>query len=97
MIDSVNHPDHYTSQKIECIEVIEMLNMDFRLSNVIKYIWRHREKNGIEDLKKAQWYLDRFIKKHEQEMVEKEHIIETCVEFGHSINDLFDEDSKCLS
>ncbi len=61
--DEISNPKHYTQGEIECIEVLEQLNLDFRLSNVIKYVWRHKDKNGIEDLKKAKWYLDRYIKK----------------------------------
>lgn len=61
--DEVNHPPHYTGGKVECIEVLEQLGLDFRLSNVIKYIWRHREKGGVKDLRKALWYLERYIER----------------------------------
>ncbi len=61
--DNVNHPAHYTSGKIEVIDFIEDQALDFRLANVIKYVCRYRNKNGEEDLKKAAWYLDRFINK----------------------------------
>lgn len=59
--DPVNHPSHYTSHPsgVECIQITEY--MSFCLGNAIKYIWRHNEKNGLEDLKKAQWYLNREI------------------------------------
>ena len=59
--DKVNHPSHYTYGKIECIEVTE--HMGFLEGNIIKYIWRYKHKHGIEDLKKAQWYLNRLIEK----------------------------------
>jgi hypothetical protein len=65
--DSVNHPSHYTQGKIECIDAIEEATKGlFGISavcvaNVIKYIWRYKFKNGIEDLKKARWYLDKLI------------------------------------
>lgn len=65
MSDQINHPDHYTQGPIECIQVLEQLNLDFRLSNCIKYIWRHRTKGGIEDLRKARWYLDRYLAGYE--------------------------------
>ncbi len=61
--DPVHHPPHYTQGRVECIEVLEQLNLDFRLTNVVKYIWRHREKGGLEDLRKAKWYLDRYLDK----------------------------------
>lgn len=65
MHDSVNSPDHYQGA-IECIEAIEasMSPEAFKGSlkaNVIKYIWRYERKNGLEDLKKAKWYLERLI------------------------------------
>ncbi len=63
---NVDHPSHYTAGKIECIEAIEeALNTEelrgYYKGNAIKYIWRERHKNGIEDIKKARWYLDRLI------------------------------------
>ena len=65
--DNVNHPSHYTFGGIECIDAIEAaLGTDgfigYCEGNVLKYLWRHRDKNGVEDLKKAMWYLDRMIK-----------------------------------
>lgn len=54
-------PDYYTKLPPEAIEVIEGWNLDFKLGNVIKYIRRFKEKGGIVDLQKAQWYLNRFI------------------------------------
>ena len=54
--DNIN-PAHYRQQPYECIEFTEHLN--FNLGNAFKYIWRYRDKNGIEDLKKAVWYLER--------------------------------------
>jgi hypothetical protein len=63
--EAVNHPDHYTSHPsgVECIQITE--HMGFLLGNVMKYIWRADMKNGMEDLKKARWYLDREIAKRE--------------------------------
>lgn len=70
--DVVNHPVHYNTGKIEVISIIEdQLTADeFRgyiKGNILKYITRERHKNGLEDLKKARWYLDRLIKKMEKE------------------------------
>jgi len=64
--DIVNHPSHYESGKFECIEVMEeALGIDnvkgFCLCNAFKYIYRHRRKNGDEDIKKAQWYLNKYL------------------------------------
>lgn len=64
--DMVNHPPHYNQGKIEVIEFIEDVLkanfVDYVVGNVIKYVSRHRYKNGLQDLKKARWYLDRAIK-----------------------------------
>jgi hypothetical protein len=59
--DNVNHPQHYKAHPsgIEVIEITE--HMNFNLGNVIKYVMRHEHKNGVEDLKKAKWYLEREI------------------------------------
>ena len=64
--DAVNHPKHYTEHPsgIECIQITE--HMGFCLGNAVKYIWRADLKNdAIEDLKKAQWYIQREIKRRE--------------------------------
>lgn len=68
MADNVNHPAHYQSRKgIETIDIIEACVEDLTgmeavcTGNVIKYISRWKKKNGLEDLKKARWYLDRLI------------------------------------
>jgi hypothetical protein len=61
--DSVNHPQHYNVGKIEVIDAIEDWGLGFNDGNVVKYIARAAHKgNQIEDLKKAQWYLERAIK-----------------------------------
>ena len=56
MTDNIN-PSHYRQHAHECIEFTMHLN--FNLGNAFKYIWRHKEKNGREDLEKAIWYLER--------------------------------------
>lgn len=64
MSDSVNHPNHYQSDTIEVIEIIEAFNLNFHLGNVIKYILRAgRKGDRLEDLKKAQFYLNREIER----------------------------------
>lgn len=59
--DPVNRPVHYTSHPsgIECIQITE--HMSFTVGNALKYIWRADLKNGIEDLEKAKWYIEREI------------------------------------
>jgi len=65
--DSVNHPNHYqTAPGIEVIDLIEHLS--FLEGNIVKYVCRHSGKNGLEDLKKAHWYLDRLIANEERKM-----------------------------
>ena len=62
--DLVNHPAHYEqSCSLECIQVMELVFganavRGFCLCNAFKYMWRYKNKNGLEDLKKAQWYMD---------------------------------------
>lgn len=70
MNDSVNHPDHYTSGGIECIDAIRASLgfsefADYCKGNIIKYLWRYRLKNGVEDLKKARVYLNWMIEAEE--------------------------------
>lgn len=65
----VNHPDHYT-HGIEPIVYINSHNMEFNDGNVIKYVTRYKYKNGIEDLKKARFYLDQQIEKLEGKSIE---------------------------
>lgn len=67
--DLVNHPGHYNLPGLpECIDVIEGLKLPFHLAAVMKYIWRAGRKPDnslLQDLKKAQWYLSRYITKLE--------------------------------
>ena len=70
--DPVNRPAHYTSGGIECIDAMQAafgaeVVKDFCLCNAFKYLWRHRNKNGVEDLKKACWYLNRLITAMEEQ------------------------------
>lgn len=60
--DVINHPSHYTRGKIEVIDFIEDQQLPYHLGNVSKYIARAGHKGDkLEDLKKARWYLDRYI------------------------------------
>lgn len=65
MKEKVDHPDHYggDSNPYEAIKIIEALGLDFHLGNVVKYISRAGKKseNALEDMRKAKWYLDRWL------------------------------------
>ena len=67
MNDRVNHPIHYSQGKVECIDAIESATYGLNginavcVANTIKYIWRFKNKNGLEDLHKAKWYLEKLI------------------------------------
>lgn len=69
--DMVNHPSHYTQGGIECIDALKAATVSKTgieavcTANAIKYLWRYEEKNGIEDVKKARWYIDRLIEELE--------------------------------
>jgi glutamate mutase epsilon subunit len=65
--DPVNSPKHYTQGDMEVITAIEGLGLDYHQGNVLKYIARYRHKNGMEDLLKAKWYVDRLIYIYSQE------------------------------
>lgn len=67
--EMVNHPDHYKSETgLEAIDVIEAFTFDLMgieavdTGNALKYLCRWKKKNGLEDLKKAKWYLEHLIK-----------------------------------
>lgn len=69
--DNVSRPEHYTYGSIECIDVIKEATRDLRgeeafcIGNAIKYLWRWKHKNGLEDLRKAQWYISRVLTTNE--------------------------------
>lgn len=64
--EEINHPDRYAGGKFECIDVmVDVFGADavkhFCILNAFKYVWRAEKKNGIEDIKKAVWYLNKYI------------------------------------
>ena len=67
MMEKVNSPNHYTSKSLEAIKVIAVMveNLDpfeaYCMGNIIKYLYRYEEKNGIEDLEKAKKHIDLMI------------------------------------
>jgi len=64
MTDPVNRPEHYT-RGVELTDYILSNSLGWCEGNVVKYVTRWRLKNGIQDLKKAQWYLNRLIREAE--------------------------------
>lgn len=70
--DKVNHPSHYTQGNIECIDAIAAATKGLTgieavcTGNIIKYAWRWKHKNGIEDLQKARKYLDMLIERSKE-------------------------------
>jgi len=66
--NNVNHPKHYTNGKIECIDALESATIGLEgieavdTGAAIKYLWRWKLKGGVEDLKKAIWYIKHLIK-----------------------------------
>lgn len=65
-MEEINHPDRYKSGKFECIDVmLDVFGADavkhFCILNAFKYIWRAKKKNGVHDIKKSIWYLNKYI------------------------------------
>lgn len=64
--EKVNHPSHYNFTKMETLDIIDNFStheeyVGFLKGNVIKYLHRYSHKNGVEDLRKASWYLNKLI------------------------------------
>tara|TARA_Y100001937_G_scaffold114387_1_gene164066 strand:+ start:3290 stop:3598 length:309 start_codon:yes stop_codon:yes gene_type:complete len=82
--DMVNHPPHYNKYGVECIEAIQSATGEgyeyYLQGNIIKYLWRYRYKNGVQDLEKAQWYLDKLIK-IKKDSLDKE-LLDFSIELG---------------
>lgn len=75
-MSNVNHPNHYQSETgLEVIDVIKAFTSElsgeeaFCIGNAIKYICRYSKKNGVEDLEKAKWYIDRAISVRKKEFL----------------------------
>lgn len=71
--DVVNNPKHYTDSSIECIDAMvaaygsEAVE-SFCKCNAFKYMWRFEKKNGVEDLKKSEWYINKYIELREKRL-----------------------------
>ena len=75
-MNNVNHPAHYETGNYECIDVmVEAMGvdavMDFCLCNAFKYLYRQRRKNGKEDVRKAMWYLSKWLDLESAEWLNK--------------------------
>ncbi len=74
MKDNIN-PQHYKNGKVECIDALEAATVNKKgieavcTANVIKYLWRYEDKNGYEDVQKAQWYLEKLLEAIENKAV----------------------------
>ena len=70
-MDMVNSPPHYNKNGIETIDAIRAMTDDgyeyYLQGNIMKYLWRYRYKDGVEDLKKAQWYPNELIDELEKD------------------------------
>lgn len=69
-------PAHYRTGNFECIDVMletqgKRATQDFCLLNAFKYIYRHKKKNGVEDIKKAQWYINKYLELEDKDMSEQ--------------------------
>ena len=68
-VDMVNKPPHYNQAGIECLDAIRAATNEgyefYLQGNILKYLWRYRYKNGVEDLNKAKFYLERLIEEVE--------------------------------
>ena len=64
-VDMVNSPPHYNQAGVECIDAIRAATDEgyeyYLQGNIIKFLWRYRYKNGVQDLEKAKWYLEKLI------------------------------------
>ena len=68
MSDPVNHPAHYCLGGVEVIDAIEAWDLPYHLGNVVKYVARAKHKGDeLTDLRKARWYLDRYIGRLEEQ------------------------------
>ena len=55
------NPGYYTGTKIQVSDFIQEFKLDYFQGNIVKYVVRHKQKNGLEDLEKAKWYLEKLI------------------------------------
>lgn len=70
--DVINKPKHYNQYSIEPIDVIESWELNYNEGNVVKYMNRYKHKNGLEDLKKCRFYINRIIDNYENNSVKQD-------------------------
>lgn len=98
MKDNIDHPEHYKAKTgLETIDVIEAFTEGLsggeatNTGNILKYMCRWKKKNGLEDLKKAQWYLNRLIdsveSRQEKEMFSASPASATSATITHNRNE----------
>jgi len=78
MKTSAIEPSHYTAMNISPLTYIKANNLEWNVGNVIKYVSRYKAKNGLEDLKKARWYLNNLI----EDLEDGEHPNQTKMDLG---------------
>lgn len=102
----VSHPDHYNSGKFEVIDIIEEFTKDLSgieavdTGNAIKYVLRWHKKNGIQDVKKAIWYLTHLVEHlEEKENPSKPHsiVIHKMADGHYAIEDLKDDEKEVIA
>ena len=84
--DMVNNPPHYNKYGVECIEAIQSATGEgyeyYLQGNIIKYLWRYRYKDGVQDLEKAQWYLSRLIEVKKKTDSDQVDLLEGLTDFS---------------
>lgn len=95
MNNNVEHPKHYVQGEIECIDCIKAATVNkvgieaFCVGNAIKYLFRYENKNGIEDVEKSMWYLNRLLKELKEKQHKKNNSVDEC------INDNLEQEDFC--
>ncbi len=92
MQDNINHPQHYVSQSIVVEPIMLYEKLPFCLGNALKYVFRAGHKDGaseLQDLKKAQWYLERYQRspgavRIEEDKEEDFYKLASCLQFSKS-------------
>ena len=82
MKDDPISPSYYKNMPISPLEYIKANNLDWCIANVVKYVSRYKNKNGIEDLKKAKWYLTHQIQLEEKQTDKPKQKCTSCKDIG---------------
>lgn len=94
MSEKVNHPDHYNTDSYECIDVMEEVFgkeavKNFCKLNAFKYLWRADEKDGMDDIRKAKWYLERVQSMEAEEEPDEDPENDEAEDIGEHLYDAF--------